>query len=84
MVIMRSVVAFCVTFSGCYGMREIDRRLDRMLEIADELDVPLDHVVLHMGRCDQRTFAALSDNPSLLPRYTKSSVKPNRSHSFSA
>lgn len=57
-------------------MQEIDRRLDRMIEIADELDVPLDHVVAHMGRCSQRDFAAFSDNPSRLPRYMKSSVNP--------
>lgn len=57
-------------------MQEIDKRLDRMIEIADELDVPLDHVVKHMGRCDQRTFRALSDNPSNLPRYTKSRSTP--------
>lgn len=56
--------------------QEIDTRLDRMIEIADELDVPLDHVVAHMGRCDQSTFRTFSDNPSLLPRYTKSSVRP--------
>ena len=47
-----------------------------MIEIAEQLNVPLDHVVQHMGRCDQRRFEALSDNPSLLPRYKKSSVKP--------
>lgn len=57
-------------------MKLVDRRLDRMIEIADHLDVPLDHVVQHMGRCDQRTFDALSDNPSRLPRYIKSSVSP--------
>ena len=57
-------------------MRVVDSRLDRMLEIADELDVPLDHVVKHMGRCDQRSFEAFSDNPSLLPRYIKSRSKP--------
>lgn len=54
----------------------IDERLDRMIAIAEELSVPLDHVVIHMGRVDQTTFEAFSDNPSLLPRYTKSSVKP--------
>lgn len=48
--------------------QEVDKRLDRMIEIADELDVPLDFVVKHMGRCDQTTFLAFSDNPSLLPR----------------
>jgi len=57
-------------------MKEIDRRLDRMMEIADALGVPLDHVVAHMGRVDQSTFAALSANPSRLPLYMKSSVKP--------
>lgn len=57
-------------------MQEIDKRLDRMIEIADERDVPLDHVVKHMGRCDQRTFEAISDNPSRLPRYMKSNVRP--------
>ena len=46
----------------------VDQRLDRMIEIAEELDVKLDLVVQHMGRCDQSTFEALSDNPSLLPR----------------
>lgn len=57
-------------------MKEIDRRLDRMIEIADLLDVPLDHAVLHMGRVDQNTFRALSDNPSSLPRYIASKVRP--------
>lgn len=57
-----------------YGIA--DERLDRMIEVADELGVPLDHVVEHMGRCDQRTFLAFSDNPSSLPRYTKSRVSP--------
>lgn len=56
--------------------KEIDLRLDRMIEIADELNVPLDHVVAHMGRCSQTDFEAFSDNPSRLPRYMKSSVKP--------
>ncbi len=57
-------------------MQEIDKRLDRMIEIADQLDVSLDHVVAHMGRADQSTFDALSANPSRLPRYTKSRVRP--------
>jgi dsDNA-binding SOS-regulon protein len=57
-------------------VQEIDKRLDRMIEIADRLDLSLDQVVVHMGRCDQRTFEALSDNPSRLPRYIKSRVKP--------
>ncbi len=54
----------------------VDSRLDRMIEVADLLDVPLDHVVEHMGWCSQSDFRRLSDNPSLLPRYTKSSVSP--------
>jgi hypothetical protein len=58
----------------CEGERE--RRLTRMIEIADTLDVPLDHVVQHMYRLDQSNFDALSDKPSRLPRYTKSSVRP--------
>ncbi len=57
-------------------MKVVDKRLDRMIEIADELNVPLDHVVKHIGRCDQRTFDAVSDSPSLLPRYMKSKVTP--------
>lgn len=57
-------------------MQEVDKRLDRMIEIADEMDLPLDHVVMYMGRCDQSTFEAFSDNPSRLPRYMKSRSKP--------
>ena len=57
-------------------MKVVDQRLDRMIEVAEELDVPLDHVVKHMGRCDQSTFEALSDNPSRLPRYIKSRSRP--------
>lgn len=57
-------------------MKAVDKRLDRMIEIADELGVPLDHVVKHIGRCNQSTFEAVSERPSLLPRYMKSSVTP--------
>lgn len=53
-----------------------DERLDRMIEIADLLDVPLDHVVKHIARAPQSFFDAVSDNPSRLPRYMKSSVRP--------
>ena len=49
-------------------MKEVDMRLDRMIEIAESEKLSLDHVVKHIGRCDQRTFEAFSDNPSLLPR----------------
>jgi hypothetical protein len=68
MLLIRSMV---VTFG-----KPVDRRLDRMIEIADELDVPLDHVVAYMGRCSQTAFRAFSESPSRLPRYTKSSVSP--------
>ena len=57
-------------------MKEVDRRLDRMIEIAETLGVPLDHVVKHIGRVDQSKFREVSDNPSRLPRYMKSSVTP--------
>ena len=49
-------------------MKTVDERLDRMIEIAESEGLTLDHVVKYMGRCDQRTFKAFSDNPSLLPR----------------
>lgn len=57
-------------------MQTPDQRLNRMIEIADEAGVTLDEVVAALARCDQRTFDAVSANPSTLPRYTKSSVKP--------
>ncbi len=57
-------------------MQEVDRRLDRMIEIAQNQGVPLDHVVSCIGRADQSVFDAVSANPSRLPRYMKSSVKP--------
>ena len=56
--------------------KEVDKRLDRMIEIAAETDYTLDQVVAVMGRCDQKTFRMLSARPSLLPRYMKSSVSP--------
>ncbi len=58
------------------GTAEVDRRLDRMIAIAQDTGMPLDHIVKHMGRVDQTTFDALSDNPSRLPMYMKSSVNP--------
>jgi hypothetical protein len=57
-------------------MKEIDLRLDRMIEVAGQLNVPLDHVVKHMGRCDQSRFLILSETPEMLPRYIKSSDNP--------
>lgn len=49
-------------------MKEVDKRLDRMIEIAEQEGLTLDHIVHFMGRCDQRTFLAFSGNPSSLPR----------------
>lgn len=57
-------------------MQEVDRRLSRMIEIAEETGRTLDEVVAAIGREDQTVFAAVSDNPSLLPRYMKSKVRP--------
>lgn len=57
-------------------MKMVDARLDRMIEIAEVLDVPLDHIVAHMGRIPQRDFEALSASPSRLPRYIQSKVRP--------
>lgn len=54
----------------------VDDRLDRMIEICDETGATLDHVVRHIGRVSQSAFDAVSDNPSLLPRYIKSKVRP--------
>lgn len=53
-----------------------DQRLDRMIEIADEIDARLDDVVRILGECDQSFFDEVSDNPSLLPRYMKSRSRP--------
>jgi hypothetical protein len=57
-------------------MQTVDDRLDRMIEIANETGATLDDVVKAIGRADQSTFLAVSDNPSLLPRYMKSKVSP--------
>jgi hypothetical protein len=57
-------------------MKVVDQRLDRMIEIAQLLDVPLDLVVKTIGRADQTTFDVVSDNPARLPKYMKSSVNP--------
>ena len=57
-------------------MKRVDRRLDRMIELAAETGLSLDKIVAAMGWADQRTFDALSDNASLLPMYMKSSDKP--------
>ena len=57
-------------------MKAVDRRLDRMIEIAEETGETLDAVVAAIGRADYRSFRAVSDNPSTLPRYIASKVKP--------
>jgi hypothetical protein len=75
-------IAFCSRFvlllGGVDSLRytEIDQRLDRMIEIADETGLTLDAVVAAIGRSDQKTFRAFSDTPSTLPRYIASRVKP--------
>jgi hypothetical protein len=53
-----------------------ERRLDDMLRIAAATGQTLDSVVLALGQSDETFFRAVSDNPSILPRYMKSSVKP--------
>lgn len=50
--------------------------MDRMIEIAKQTGESLDLVVKAMARSDQSTFDALSANPSLLPRYIQSKVRP--------
>lgn len=54
----------------------VDERLDRLIALADQTGYTLDALVQSIGRIDQRDFDAASDNPSLLPRYMKSSVTP--------
>jgi hypothetical protein len=58
-------------------MKEIDARLDKMIEFADQTGVTLDEIIIRIGRISQRDFEKLSDNPSLLPRYMKSKVTPS-------
>jgi hypothetical protein len=57
-------------------MKEIDRRLDRMIEIAEETGHSLDDVVRAIGRQPYSIFREVSDNPSRLPLYMKSKVSP--------
>lgn len=47
-----------------------------MIELADETGLSLDDVVRAIGRVDYKIFRSFSDNPSTLPRYIASSVKP--------
>lgn len=62
-------------------MREIrhtilDARLDQMVAIADAAGASLDDVVAAIGYASETIFRAVSDNPSSLPLYMKSSVRP--------
>lgn len=57
-------------------MKTVDQRLDQLIQIAVNYNYPLDDVVAIMGDCDDKTFRALSDKPSSLPRYMKSKVSP--------
>jgi len=57
-------------------MKTIDRRLNRMIQIADETGLTLDQVVAAIGRADQSTFRKFSGTPPSLPLYIASSVKP--------
>lgn len=53
-----------------------DARLDAMITIADQLDVPLDDVFALMADCPDSAFAAFCETPSSLPLYIKSSDNP--------
>ena len=57
-------------------MKEVDRRLDRMIQIAEETGLTLDAVVAAIGRADYSTFRKFSGNPSSLPLYIASRVSP--------
>lgn len=53
-----------------------DERLDKMIQVAKETGVSLDEVVKAMRYLRQTDFDAVSESPSRLPRYMKSSVTP--------
>lgn len=57
-------------------MKRVDRRLDRMIEMAKETGLSLDKIVAELGWADQRAFDAASESPSRLPMYMKSSDRP--------
>lgn len=59
-----------------YSEQDVDRRLDDLIRIAEATGETLDDVVQAVGRADSTTFRAVSDNPSILPRYMKSKDKP--------
>ena len=54
----------------------VDQRLDDMIDMAEKTGISLDEIVRTIGRADQTTFDAASDNPSRLPMYIKSRDKP--------
>jgi hypothetical protein len=58
------------------GKMTPDERLEKMIRLAEVTGQPLDLIVEKLRYLDHKTFVALSDNPSRLPRYMKSSVKP--------
>lgn len=74
LLLAKQAKGICMTGDDPLRKTTVDERLERMIEIAGELSVPLDHVVTHMGRCDQSSFLAFSESPSTLPIYMKSSV----------
>lgn len=51
-----------------YEYKEVDARLDRMIEMAEEQNVSLDSIVKAIGRVDQKAFLASSERPSTAPR----------------
>lgn len=53
-----------------------DERLDDLIRIAEQSGLTLDEVVKAIGRADQSTFEAFSDNPSRLPLYIQSRERP--------
>lgn len=58
------------------GVMDRDARLADMIRIADHTGFSLDEVDRYLGRCSESWFRAVADNPSILPRYIKSNVKP--------
>ena len=57
-------------------MQDADSRLDRMIQLADETGLTLDEVVRALARCPYSDFLRLSGNPSALPLYIQSKVRP--------
>lgn len=62
-------------FGGDHMQSELELRLDRMIELADETGYSLDDIVKAIGRAPQSLFSQVSDNPDLLPRYIQSRLK---------